>query len=66
MPLQMAIHDYEVNLKAEIEIMALHEKMDALRSEQLAALLRKQQEQNDLLTRLVEQAKVAAYREPIV
>jgi uncharacterized membrane protein len=62
---QMAIHDYEVNLKAEIEIMALHEKMDALRSEQLAALLRKQQEQIDLLTRLVEQAKVAAYREPI-
>src|SRR6185295_2167698 len=28
---QMAAHDYEVNLKAEIEIMALHEKMDALR-----------------------------------
>ena len=66
MPLQMAIHDYEVNLKAEIEIMALHEKMDALRSEQLAALLRKQQEQNDLLTRLLERAEVAACREPIV
>ena len=24
-----ASHDYEVNLKAEIEIMALHEKLDA-------------------------------------
>ena len=59
-------HDYQVNLKAEIEIMALHEKMDALRSEQLAALLRKQQEQIDLLTRLLERAEVAACREPIV
>ncbi|MCX7888728.1 MAG: DUF1003 domain-containing protein [Rhodobacteraceae bacterium] len=28
-------HDYEVNLKAELEIMALHEKMDALRTELL-------------------------------
>ena len=26
-----AAHDYEVNLKAEIEIMALHEKLDELR-----------------------------------
>jgi uncharacterized membrane protein len=50
---QMATHDYEVNLKAEIEIMALHDKMDAMRSEQLAALLLKQQEQIDLLTRLL-------------
>jgi uncharacterized membrane protein len=51
---QMAVHDYEVNLKAEIEIMALHEKMDALRTEQLAALLIKQQEQIDLLSRLLQ------------
>ena len=50
---QMAVHDYEVNLKAEIEIMALHEKMDALRTEQLASLLVKQQEQIDLLTTLL-------------
>ena len=28
-----AAHDYEVNLKAEIEIMALHEKLDELRPE---------------------------------
>jgi uncharacterized membrane protein len=55
---QMAVHDYEVNLKAEIEIMALHEKMDALRSEQLAALLLKQQEQIDLLTRLLARGDV--------
>ncbi|HRO00114.1 MAG TPA: DUF1003 domain-containing protein [Nitrobacter sp.] len=34
-----AAHDYEVNLKAEIEIMALHDKLDQLRNEQLIALL---------------------------
>jgi uncharacterized membrane protein len=28
-------HDYEVNLKAEIEIMALHEKLDELRHREL-------------------------------
>jgi uncharacterized membrane protein len=55
---QMAVHDYEVNLKAEIEIMALHEKMDAMRSEQLEALLLKQQQQIDLLTRLLARADV--------
>ena len=55
---QMAVHDYEVNLKAEIEIMALHEKMDALRTEQLAALLRQQQEQIDLLAKLLARSSV--------
>lgn len=40
---QMAAYDYEVNLKAEVEIMALHEKMDAFRTEQLAALIEHQQ-----------------------
>ena len=34
-----ASHDYEVNLKAEIEIMALHEKMDELRQKDLQALI---------------------------
>jgi uncharacterized membrane protein len=34
-----ASHDYEVNLKAEIEIMALHEKLDEMRSKDLAQLL---------------------------
>ena len=34
--------------------MALHEKMDALRDQQLAALLQAQQRQIDLLTALVE------------
>lgn len=35
-----ASHDYEVNLKAEIEIMALHEKMDELRQKDLQELIR--------------------------
>jgi uncharacterized membrane protein len=36
-----ASHDYEVNLKAEIEIMALHEKLDEMRHKDLAELLRR-------------------------
>ena len=34
-------HDYEVNLKAEIEIAALHEKLDQIRSNELAVLMQK-------------------------
>lgn len=33
-----ARHDFEVNLKAEFEIMALHEKIDALRREEIRVL----------------------------
>lgn len=33
-----AAHDYEVNLKAEIEIMALHEKLDELRQKDMTLL----------------------------
>lgn len=33
-----AEHDYEVNLKSELEIMALHEKLDTLRTRELADL----------------------------
>lgn len=35
-----AAHDYEVNLKAEIEIMALHEKLDEIRAKDLAEVLK--------------------------
>ncbi len=45
-------HDYEVNLKAELEIMGLHEKLDQIRSQHLEELLRTQQEQIGLLTQL--------------
>lgn len=47
-------HDYECNLKAEIEIMALHDKVDQLRNDELKQLIAKQQEQIDLLTKLVQ------------
>ncbi|MCZ4501039.1 MAG: rane protein [Marmoricola sp.] len=47
-------HDYEVNLKCEIEIMALHDKVDQIRDADMKSLILKQQEQIDLLTRLVE------------
>ena len=47
-----AEHDYEVNLKAELEILALHQKVDTLREQQWAELLAMQQEQIRLLTNL--------------
>lgn len=55
-----ASHDYEVNLKAEIEIMALHEKLDQMRDSQIQTLISKQQEQIELLTTLLRKDGVAA------
>ena len=52
----IAEHDYEVNLKAELEIMLLHEKMDQLRGAEWSTLLATQQEQIRLLERLLVQA----------
>ncbi len=51
-----AEHDYEVNLKAELEIMLLHEKIDALREKQWEELLAIQTEQLKLLTAMVGKA----------
>jgi uncharacterized membrane protein len=50
--------DYEINLKAEIEIMELHEKLDQIRTTHLSALLRTQQEQLQILVRM-SQVKTA-------
>ncbi len=44
-----AAHDYEVNLKAELEIMLLHEKIDQLRRPQWEQLLEMQRQQLKLL-----------------
>ncbi|MFV3129759.1 DUF1003 domain-containing protein [Niveispirillum sp. KHB5.9] len=41
--------DYEINLKAELEIMALHEKLDRLRTDELEAMLRQQRDELALL-----------------
>ncbi len=49
-----AAHDYEVNLRAELGIIALHEKLDALRVDQMATLIATQQAQIALLQRLVD------------
>lgn len=49
-----AEHDYEVNLKAELEIMLLHEKVDLLREDQWEELLGIQKEQLKLLEGLVQ------------
>ena len=44
--------DYEVNLKAEIEIIELHEKLDRILGEHFEELLRAQREQLQRLTQL--------------
>jgi len=44
-----AEHDYEVNLKAEIEIQQIHQKLDDLRQTQWNDLLALQKQQIDLL-----------------
>jgi uncharacterized membrane protein len=48
-----AAHDYEVNLKAELEIVSLHEKLDDLREDKWRELVDIQQEQIQLLNRLL-------------
>lgn len=45
--------DYEVNLKAEVEIMALHEKLDRIRLEHLEGVLQEQTGRIEDLTKVV-------------
>ena len=49
----MAGHDYEINMKAELEILALHEKLDDIRLKKLSLLMTQQEEQMKLLADLV-------------
>ncbi len=49
-----AIHDYKVNLKAELEIRNLHEKMDYLLRHQWQYLMEIQQVQMDLMEELAK------------
>ena len=39
-----AAHDYEVNLRSEIEIMAMQQKLDKLRGEQHERIIAQQEE----------------------
>jgi uncharacterized membrane protein len=49
-----ARHDYEVNTKAEIEIVALHAKLDEIRDRKWVELMKLQEQQLALLARLTE------------
>lgn len=56
-----AEHDYEVNLKAELEILLLHEKMDALREKQWNELIALQKQQIEMLETLTQ--KLSSYHD---
>jgi len=50
-----AKNDYEVNLKAELEIMQLHDKFNELRDSSWVDLVRMQQQQIEMLEKLVSE-----------
>jgi uncharacterized membrane protein len=52
-----AKHDYQINLKAELEIQQLHEKIDHLLINQGQRLLQTQQIQIELMTDILNQIK---------
>ena len=47
-------NDYEVDMKAEMEIMQLHEKFNELRDSYWADLVRMQQQQIEMLERIIQ------------
>jgi uncharacterized membrane protein len=49
-----AEHSYEVNLKSELEIMLLHEKLDLVYEKQRAELLESQKDQLKLLAEVIQ------------
>ncbi len=51
-----------MNLKAELEILGLHEKIDELRDSKWADLIYLQQEQIRLLPRLLQESEAAGKR----
>ncbi|HRO63895.1 DUF1003 domain-containing protein [Thermomonas sp.] len=51
-----AQHDYEVNIKSELEIMQVHEKIDRLREQDWAMLVELQNRQIRMLSALLERA----------
>ncbi|WP_218079517.1 DUF1003 domain-containing protein [Anthocerotibacter panamensis] len=51
---QHAEHDYQVNVKAELEIELLHHKLNLLKEQELTALIQLVKEQQTQLTRLEE------------
>ena len=55
-----AKHDYEVNIKAELEILQIQEKINELRNRDWIALIELQQRQIELLERLLAEAETRA------
>jgi uncharacterized membrane protein len=47
-----AQHDYEINIKAELEIVALHTKLDEIRDQKWMELMKAQEEQLALLVKI--------------
>lgn len=58
----IAANDYEVNLKAELEIMGLHEKLDRMRADDLTRLIEQQSEQIRVLGEFLSDSKRGAGR----
>lgn len=50
---EAAEHDYVVNLRAELEIMHLHDKLDALRDQEMMQMIKRQNETLKLLRKEV-------------
>lgn len=53
-----AANDYEVNLKSEMEILTLHQKLDDLREQKWSELVQTQQRQIELLEIIIRDNKV--------
>ncbi len=59
-----AENDYQVNVKAELEVLQIHEKLDVLRSHEWALLVEQQNRQIEMLQRLLECATAAPAGDP--
>ena len=57
-----AENDYQVNVKAELEVLQIHEKLDLLRTREWALLVEQQNRQIEMLQQLLQQAAGAAPR----
>ena len=56
---EAATHDYTVNLRAELEIMHLHDKVDTMREKQMIEMLKQQREALRLLKGQVDRLSTA-------
>ena len=61
---EAADHDYTVNLRAELEIMHLHDKVDAMRDQQMMQLIKQQGETLKLLRAQVAELAGKAVAKP--